>query len=221
MKRLFYLPALAFGLSLAPGAHAQPVPIDLDRLDALFDVEPTVEVNLRGSLLRLAAEASRGDEPDVATMIDGLRGITVRIYPLTDRLAEIGDRMADIGRRFESDGWSTLVRVRGRAADNEDVWIYVRDGEDTFNGMVVMTIDPDEEQAVFVLMDGLIDPADVGRLSRRFGNVQVDVDDFDVDLDSLDEELEDLDDMDIDIDVDVEMDDFDMDVDSAKDVENR
>ena len=87
------------------------------------------------------------------------------------------------------------------------MWIYVRDGEDAFNGMVVMTVDPDEEQAAFVLMDGFIDPADVGRLTERFGNVEVHVDDIDVDLDSLDVQLDDLDarldDLDIDVNIEV------------------
>ena len=41
--------------------------------------------------------------------------------------------------------------------------------------MAVMTVDEEDDNVVFVLIDGLIDPAQVGALTRRFGNVDIDV----------------------------------------------
>lgn len=167
----------------APSLSAQP--ISGNELDDLFDSEPQVEVNLSGSLLRLAAAATREDEPETSAMIEGLRRITVRIYPTYE-----GDRARtvrtweDIGLRFEDAGWQTLIRVRSLPNDEDsdgDVWVYVRDEGDAFGGLAVMTVDDDEDNAVFVLIDGLIDPAQVGALTRRFGDVDLDVyDDDDV-----------------------------------------
>lgn len=191
MRALLLSAALA-AIALASRATAQPL-LDPVQLDGLFDVEPTVEVNLSGSLLRLAAEASRGDEPEVATMIDNLRGITVRIYPLDAALGDVDAEVGQIGRQFEAAGWNTLVRVRARPdarlaegeededVEDEDVWVYVRDAAEAFDGLVVMTLDRTEGQAVFVHLDGTINPADVGRLSRRFGDVDVEADEGETD----------------------------------------
>jgi len=179
-------------LALAPAAFAQP--ISVADLDALFDVEPRVEVNLRGALLRLAAAAATEDEPEAAAMLNGLRGVTVRIYPSPPDVRGLAvERFSELGRRLERDGWLTLVRVRSLPLsyqDDEDgdsdgdVWIYVRDDGDVFQGMTVLAVDSDDENAVFVYIDGAIDPTQVANLSRRFAHVDVDIDeDIDVDVD--------------------------------------
>ena len=187
--RSLLLSALA-ALALTTAPRAQTV-IDLSELDRMFESEPRVEVNLRGALLRLAAEATRADEPETAALIDGLRGVTVRVYPAPegDR-PQIVSSLADVGRRFESDGWLTLVRVRSLPDDDDsdgDVWIYVRESGSIFDGLAVLALDEEDSNAVFVHIDGTIDPTDIGRLTRRFGDIDVDVDtdaDYDVEVDN-------------------------------------
>jgi hypothetical protein len=174
-----FLLVVAVGLLLAPGAFAQPSLLDVDRLDTLFDEEPTVEVNLRGSLLRLAAAATAEDEPETSAIIEGLDAITVRIYPLSSAVAGLGDDLSDIGHQLEDDGWQTFVRVRDNDSDEngaEDVWIYVREEGEAFGGLVVMALDQAEDQAAFVVIDGLIEPDQIGRLSSRFGSFDFDDD---------------------------------------------
>ena len=177
--RVFLLAAMM--AALLPSVAAQPMSVaDLDRL---FGTEPQVEVNLRGSLLRLAAEASRQDSPEAALMLDGLRAVTVRIYPTAETGAERAiSSLSRLAGQFEADGWFTLVRVRALPdSDNEDgdVWIYVREDGDAFDGMAVLAMDRDEGTAVFVHIDGTIDPTQVGELSRRFARVDLDDDEDD------------------------------------------
>jgi hypothetical protein len=176
MNRFLLLLSLAAAFLAAPGAAAQPSLLDLDRLDAFFDEEPTVEVNLRGSLLRLASAALQEDEPETAALIEGLDAVTVRVYPLSSAVADLASDLSNVGRQFEAEGWQTFVRVRntGRNTDDpddegdgdEDVWIYVREEGEAFGGLVVMALDPGEDHAAFVLIDGLIEPDQIGRLSR-------------------------------------------------------
>ena len=179
MRTLFLSAVAALAVPIA--AHAQP--IDAAELDRLFDTEPQVEVNLRGALLRLAAEATRADEPETAALIDGLRAVTVRVYPSPPvERSGLVSTLTDLGRRFETDGWLTLVRVRSLPDDDSsdgDVWVYVRETGDIFDGLAVMAIDEEDENAVFVHIDGTIDPTQIGALTRRFGNV--DIDDYDDD----------------------------------------
>lgn len=172
MRRLIATLAVAL---LAPLAQAQtPPPLDLRTLDAFFDREPKVEVNLRGSLLRLAVEATRESEPDVAELVDGLNAVTVRVYPLDAARNDLVGQLTEIGHSFEDAGWFAFVRVRGDEEDPEDVWIYVRDEGESFGGMAVMALDHDDQEAAFILIDGRIDPAQVGRLSARFGGPDTD-----------------------------------------------
>ncbi len=193
---------LALAAFYVPALSAQPVPFDVARLADYFDEEPTVEVNLQGSLLRLAAAATREDEPETAALIEGLNAVTVRVYPLSSAVASLGDDLSGIGRQLEAEGWYTFVRVRnggrseGHLADaedgeedgHEDVWIYVRDEGDAFNGLVVMALDPEEDQAAFVLIDGLISPDQVGSLSTRFRSLDFDGDDEEDDEDEDEDE---------------------------------
>ncbi|MGB3543132.1 DUF4252 domain-containing protein [Rubrivirga sp.] len=176
---------LATALSLSAPVFAQP--ITTQELDDLFNSEPRVEVNLRGSLIRLAAEATRAEGPEAALMLDGIRSVVVRIYssPVDQRLVDL-ERLSLVGDRFEDDGWSTIVRVRSLPDDPDndgDVWVYVRDEGDVLDGLAVLALSTDDDTAVMVHIDGTIDPAQIGALSRRFARI-----DLEDDLDSDDDE---------------------------------
>ena len=166
----------AAALGAAAPAAPQRVPIDVRALDTYFNDEPRVEVNLKGSLLRLLVEASREDEPEFAEMVSGLTGVTVRVYDLDTAVDGLTTRLSRFGDDLEDQGWSTLVRVRGEAGtdDEDDVWIYVLDDGDVFGGLAVMSLDHTDEQVAFVLIDGVIDPSQIGRLSSRFGGPDLD-----------------------------------------------
>lgn len=179
----FLLPA-ALAVLFSPLSSAQI--LSPDRLDALFETQPQVEVNLRGSLLRLAAEAARADEPEAGLILDGLRSVTVRVYPARTERQGFVSRMTGLGDEFERDGWMTMVRVRALPdSDNEegDIWVYVRDDGENFDGMAVMAIDAEDETAVFVHIDGTIRPSDVAQLTRRFGKVDIGMDEDDEEYD--------------------------------------
>ncbi|MEM6326176.1 MAG: DUF4252 domain-containing protein [Bacteroidota bacterium] len=176
---------LAALVALLPLVAPAAQPLDPSRLDSMFGTQPNIEVNLRGSLLRLAAEAARGEEPEAGLMLDGLRAVTVRVYPSGDNRDRFVSRMDGLGDELERDGWMTMVRIRNLPGDDEeeDVWVYVLDDGDVFDGLAVMMLDGEEENAIFVHIDGSIDPADVARLTSRFGNVDIDFGDDDYDND--------------------------------------
>lgn len=141
-------------------------------LDALFSRPPRVEVNLRGALLRLAAQAS-ADDPETAAMMRGLRGVTVRVYNLDTAHSGLREHLTRIGDAFGSSGWDPLVRVRGDE-DGDDVFVFVRTGATLFEGLAVAAVDSDDGTVSFVHIDGLIDPSKIGSLGSRFGGVDID-----------------------------------------------
>ena len=133
-----------FAVLWVPASIAQPNVLSPDNLDALFNEEARIEVNLRGAILRLVAEASRHEEPEFASMVDGLRGIYVRQYSLSSARSGVSGEIRELARSFERDGWETLVRVRD---EGEDVFIFLNVSGDVMGGLVVMSLDEEDDEA--------------------------------------------------------------------------
>ncbi len=176
MKKIF-ITLLVTGTFLGASASAQnkllsdPGYVDVRAVESWFGSEPNLEVNIQGALLKLVAEASRFEDPELASLILKLKGISVRGYNVEGMdLQSVKRQTREMGRKLESDGWETIVRVR---EDDESVDMYLRTVNDAIAGMVVMVID-DDEDAVFVNIIGEIDPEQIGRLGQKFNFGSVD-----------------------------------------------
>lgn len=163
------------------GVEQHPGYIDFAKFGLGDGEEATVEVNLRGPMLKLAAAASDDDDPELGAMLSGLEGIFVRTYALDDRSPSGFDKaIASISQHLQSSGWETIVKVRER---DERAHIAIKMDGDKIVGMTVVAMDEKDrdEGVVFVNIVGTIDLAKVGRMGKHF--------DFDVDaLDSLERE---------------------------------
>lgn len=168
-KKLAGLIILTLAFAWPAAAQAvedEPGYVDFGGLERYFDVEPTIEINIKGLLLRLVAEASRYEDPDLADMLRNVKGIFVRAFDL--RRVDYDDverQKRIITRRLEADGWETVVRVRDR---DETTHMFVRIIDDGIAGMVVMTIVPRDDETVFLNIVGDIDPEQIGRIGRKF-----------------------------------------------------
>lgn len=140
---------------------------DFDVIPASIQIEPNVEINIKGALLRLAAEATTREDPELAEMLGKLKLIRVFTYENDGWTDEQRGQFTGIARRIggqlEEKGWDIVARVRD---EDEQVFVYLREIEDLFEGMVVMVVEA--EEAVFVNITGTIDPAQVGRIGSRF-----------------------------------------------------
>lgn len=174
MKRItFLIPVLACLIAARPAASQdvnlrnEPGYLDLSSIQGWFDEEPWLEVNVKGALLRLVTEAARHEDPELSNVLQNLKAIEVRGYPLTPaQFDEIGRRTGDLAKQLESRGWDTVVRVRER---DERVNIYMKVNQDVIAGLVVMVLEPDnEEGAVFVNIVGDIDPEQIGKIGQKF-----------------------------------------------------
>jgi len=140
--------------------------IDLDTIEDWFDREASIIVNVKGALLKLVAEASRYEDPELADLLHKLKSVQVRGYDLRRvDFEDVQERTRTLARRLENEGWDTVVRVRD---DDEDVNIHVRVDDGAIAGMFVMVISPDDDETVFVNIVGQIDPEQIGRIGRKF-----------------------------------------------------
>lgn len=166
---LIVLLALGVGPARADTAvEEQPGYVDLSDLGLPSGTEATVEVNLRGAVLRLIGAASRGEEPEFAEMIDKLQLIRVLIFPLKDLdPTRVQDRIAALGSRVEQQGWEKVVRVKER---EEQAHVYLKLTGEQIAGLLVMAVDNSdkgEDAVVFVNIVGQIDPEQIGRLGQQ------------------------------------------------------
>ena len=161
-------------LGAAAPVHGQSRPeqdpgyVDFSEVDGWFADAASVEVNIKGTLLRLVAEASRYDDPELADLLMELDMIQVRAFPLRrSQFRTVGQQADRLARRLERDGWDTVLRVRDDA-DYEYIDMHVRVVDDAIAGLVVLVVSPGEEETAFVNIVGEIDPAQIGRIGRKF-----------------------------------------------------
>lgn len=157
-------PASGQASSQAVRSHAGYVNLTaLGNLDDVFSMAPTVEVNVEGALLKLVVEASRAEDPELATLLERLEGLFVRGYPAQAATeGRIRDRMRLMGTVLAEDGWQTIVSI---SDDGQFVRMFARMGAEGIVGLVVMSL---EEEAVFLNIVGDVDPEQIGRIGSRF-----------------------------------------------------
>lgn len=158
----------AVGTARAQDAlERDPGYLDLESISGWFEGEPWLEVNIQGALLKLVAEASRYEDPELTTLLNKLKAIQVRGYPLSwTQYEDIERRTADLARQLKARGWDTVARVRER---DERVDVYLKVHEGAIAGMVVMVLEPgSDDGSVFVNIVGEIDPEQIGRIGSKF-----------------------------------------------------
>ncbi len=150
----------------ACGVLAQASAQDVFRFDSIpgISAQPHVQIDLGPALLGFAEAAARQSDPGAADMIAGLRGISVRVYEeLADAPAVLGF-VNETGQSLEQQGWERVVFVQD-GTDNVRVHALVENG--AMVGMTFMVIDSSD--AVFINIDGQIDPVQLGRVAASMG----------------------------------------------------
>jgi len=163
--------------------------VDFDAMNIFGDLEPNVEVFLKGALLKMALSAVESEEPDLAEALENIVLVSVNVFELDRASSEmVGDKTQQMAETLEGKGWDMAVRVRD---DDQQVYVYVlptKGNDDSIDGLVVM-VHEDRDEAVFVNIVGTVNAADIGRLGRAF---DIDAfDDFDYDHGHMDDDDDD------------------------------
>jgi hypothetical protein len=166
--------ALCLGALLALPAIAQedalkdlPGYVDFGELNSIFG-EPTVQISIGQSLLRMVGALSAEDDPEAAELFRKLNGVRVNVFETETMATGAVDLVKDISSKLSDRGWESVVTVN---SSDEQVRIYMKLSEDKVDGITVMAVE--ETEAVFVNVIGDIKPAELERV----------MDNFDVDID--------------------------------------
>lgn len=177
---IFTIVCLLIG-SLTPGVasarqsvRTDPGFIDLDRVggfDTFFSRDPKIDVSVEGALMKLVAEASRTEDPELASLLSKLKGVYVRGYETTKAESERARNHANkIGQDLVEQGWSSVIRVRN---ETEHFQMFAKFKGEMVIGMVALSIDVKANETTFLNIVGNIDPGQIGRIGQKFniGNV--------------------------------------------------
>ena len=146
--------------------ESDPGYVDLDQFEGWFDEEPSIIVNIKGALLKLVAEASRYEDPDLADLLHKLKAVQVRGYRLGwADFKGVEQRTNDFAKSLQAKGWDTVLRVRD---DDEHVHVHVRVNDGVIAGMMVMVVSLDDDETYFLNIVGEINPEQIGRIGRKF-----------------------------------------------------
>jgi hypothetical protein len=157
--------------------------MNIEGLGIFTEEDATVEVFLDEKLLGMVAQMA-SSEPDLSEAILGLKLVRVQRYRMDeDQIEQVNKKTGEMATKLEKDDWKRVVRIRER---DETVYVYFKLGETTVQGVTVMVVEEYEGYATFVNIVGEIDPAQVGRLGRKFH-----IDALNMDWDDL-QDLEEL-----------------------------
>ncbi len=140
-------------------------------LDLAGEDGDLVEVRLGPALIDAVRAGVRSDE-EASSVLAGLRGIYAYVVGLDHDPAKedkARGKMKAIEAKLSSSGWERIVRVREKG-DNVNVFTRPRGGrakgdEQIVSGLVVLVLEKDDSQVVFVNIVGDIDMAKLGELS--------------------------------------------------------
>lgn len=138
--------------------------------DLKAKAEETVEVNLDGNLLRMAANFLNDKDPDEAQakkLIGGIKGIYVRSLKF-DKPGMYSTADVDkIRAMLKGPEWAKIVNVESKRHDGDNVGIFIKTDGNQMQGLVVLSFEPEELTVVNIV--GVIDPAQVRALGGQFG----------------------------------------------------
>jgi hypothetical protein len=145
---------------------SEPGYFDFGDLSKFETGEGVTEVFLESNILKMVAAATEEEEPDLSSMLNGLKLIKVNVFDVSNKNESgIMERINETDKKLMSQKWDRIVRSRG---GDETVNVYIKtSGNSNILGLVVTTLDK-EDQAVFVNIVGTIDLKKIGKLGAKF-----------------------------------------------------
>lgn len=167
MKFKFLLIGLISMLALPAMAQEDalkdfPGYVDFGELNSMFG-EPSVQIAVGASLLRLVSALSANENPEAAELFKRLHGVRVSVFENPSMNEGAVDYVKTISSKLNQQGWESVVTVN---TDDEQVRIFMKFNGENVEGITVMVLQEDE--AVFVNVIGDLKPDELGKVMENF-----------------------------------------------------
>jgi Domain of unknown function (DUF4252) len=168
-----FICAVLLGLAVAalPAFGQEPARLRLNGLEKLTaKATEVVDVNLDGSMLKLASKFINEDEKgdaELRQLLQNLKGIYVKSFEFEKEGAYTEADLDAIRSQLTAPAWSKIISVRnGKGGDNAEVYL-MGWGSDV-QGMAIIAAEPNELTVV-----NLVGPIDLDKLSSLGGHLGV------------------------------------------------
>jgi hypothetical protein len=161
----------AAGTAFAQGGVGHPGYYPIEEMGILAQDDLEVDVDLQGAMLQVVAGAIQNDEndPDLAALVSNLERVRVQVgSPQRVDQSALEFSFQDAIANMESTGWYRILRV---LEDEEQVYLYAREGDGRIVGLTVLVNDGAEE-VVLVNIVGDIDPVALGKSLSKLDNLK-------------------------------------------------
>lgn len=140
--------------------------VDFGNLEKFETGEEVTEVIIEEHLLRMVAKMAGKNEPELESVLKGIKLIKVNSFGVTEANYEkLVSLVKDVDKKLMSAGWDRIVKTRSK---DEVVNVFIRtSSEEKIEGLVVTSIERNSE-ATFVNIVGDIDLETIGELSDKF-----------------------------------------------------
>lgn len=138
-------------------AHAQGS-FDFDDLSGL-DGEPVMSIDINPIMIAFFRAVLQEADPATADVLNGLRGLSLRVYHGGDNQRTINNFIEDATGELEDSGWQRMMFVDD---ENSKVRIHTRMTAEEVSGLTLMVYDGAE--AFFLNIDGSVSAADLGKV---------------------------------------------------------
>lgn len=149
----------------ARAADPSPGFVDFGKLVPSASSDQFVEVHLHGALLKLAAQVTQKNEPEVADLLSGIERVRVNVVGLgEDNRAEITQRVKHIRSELAGNGWDQIVQAKEAKSD---VSVYLKSTQQEVVQGIVVTVIEGGREAVLINVVGNIRLDQLGKLGER------------------------------------------------------
>lgn len=155
--------------AMAQQEELQELPgyVEFGELTSVYG-EPKVMINIGGSLLKFMSAATKND-PEASALFQGLKGVRINVYSTEGQTGPGLEQLTKVKSMLLDQDWEPIVQVKEA---EEEVQIFMKLDGEAVQGLVVMAVDGDE--AVFINIIGMIDPAKLEQVMDQF-DVKVDL----------------------------------------------
>ncbi|MGE5465522.1 MAG: DUF4252 domain-containing protein [Syntrophothermus sp.] len=144
----------------------EPGYIEFGDLTSFESGEKVTEVMLDERLLKLAAGFTHKEDPQLQTLLSGLKLVKVNTFEVSDKNEDgLLNKMKSIDNELTNKKWDRIVKTRDK---KENTNVYIKTNSDnTVVGLVVTTFQRNGE-AAFINIVGNIDLESISKLSNNF-----------------------------------------------------
>jgi hypothetical protein len=163
---MLLLGSVAFAQEAPEEYKLHPGYVDFGSFENFENSPKTVEISIKGPLLKFVSKAVAHEDPDFSKLLEGLLLIQVNVFGVGEQqVNDVTSIIQNTSKSLTTKQWERMVRAQD---EEQYVEVYTQFGDTgSLTGLVVMALGENNE-AVFVNIVGTLDPEQLGKLSAKF-----------------------------------------------------